>query len=134
MPQEFLYFKAADNAAPPPDRRNGILQALQLLGKVGGRCRKGKEVPTLVHRDNPENGLRFFLSFQPSPPFLLPMDSIVAACSRAFKSRLEGRHPPPTTPQYFAEELDRAIHAGKLVLACAYYGRVGGHQLWLCLA
>ena len=83
------------------------LQALQLLGKVGGRCRKGKEVPSLVHRDNPENGLRFFLSFQPAPPFLLPMDSIVAACSRAFNSRLEGdaQTPFPFPSDLCQEEL-----------------------------
>lgn len=67
-----------------------LKQALQLLGKIGGRSRKAKEPPTLGYKDNPEHGLRLILTFQPTPPFLLPLERVLQMCDKAFKRRTEG--------------------------------------------
>ena len=64
---------------------------MQLLGKIGGRCRKSKDPPALSYRENPEHGLRLILTFQPSPPFLLPLERVLQMCDKAFKRHSEGR-------------------------------------------
>lgn len=50
-------------------------KALQLLGKLGGRNRRFlKEPLALECKENPEHGLRLILTFEPSTPFLVPLD------------------------------------------------------------
>ncbi|XP_068646622.1 uncharacterized protein [Aristolochia californica] len=50
-------------------------RALQLLGKLGGRNRRFlKEPLALECKENPEHGLRLILTFEPSTPFLVPLD------------------------------------------------------------
>ena len=53
-------------------------KSLQLLGKLGGRNRRFlKEPLSLECKDNPEHGLRLILTFEPSTPFLVPLDRCV---------------------------------------------------------
>lgn len=53
-------------------------KALQLLGKLGGRNRRFlKEPLTLECKENPEHGLRSILTFEPSTPFLVPLDRCI---------------------------------------------------------
>ncbi|XVF62182.1 hypothetical protein PTKIN_Ptkin08bG0196500 [Pterospermum kingtungense] len=53
-------------------------KALQLLGKLGGRNRRFlKEPLSLECKENPEHGLRLILTFEPSTPFLVPLDRFI---------------------------------------------------------
>ncbi|XP_024004594.1 transformation/transcription domain-associated protein isoform X2 [Eutrema salsugineum] len=53
-------------------------KALQIVGKLGGRNRRFLKDPlTLECKDNPEHGLRLVLTFEPSTPFLVPMDKFI---------------------------------------------------------
>ncbi|XP_051127175.1 transcription-associated protein 1-like isoform X2 [Andrographis paniculata] len=53
-------------------------KSLQLLGKLGGRNRRFlKEPLALECKDNPEHGLRLILTFEPSTPFLVPLDRCI---------------------------------------------------------
>lgn len=53
-------------------------KSLQLLGKLGGRNRRFlKEPLALECKENPEHGLRLILTFEPSTPFLVPLDRCV---------------------------------------------------------
>ncbi|KAI3989472.1 hypothetical protein MKX01_022747 [Papaver californicum] len=54
-------------------------KALQLLGKLGGRNRRFlKEPLALECKENPEHGLRLILTFEPSTPFLVPLDRCIS--------------------------------------------------------
>ncbi|XP_047310383.1 transformation/transcription domain-associated protein-like [Impatiens glandulifera] len=54
------------------------VKSLQLLGKLGGRnIRFLKEPLTLECKEIPEHGLRLILTFEPSTPFLVPLDRFV---------------------------------------------------------
>lgn len=53
-------------------------KALQILGKLGGRNRRFlKEPLALECKENPEHGLRLILTFEPSTPFLVPLDRCI---------------------------------------------------------
>ncbi|CAM8985650.1 unnamed protein product [Rhodiola kirilowii] len=53
-------------------------KALQLLGKLGGRNRRFfKEPLALECKENPEHGLRLILTFEPSTPFMVPLDRCI---------------------------------------------------------
>lgn len=53
-------------------------RSLQLLGKLGGRNRRFlKEPLALECKENPEHGLRLILTFEPSTPFLVPLDRCI---------------------------------------------------------
>ncbi|CAH9105798.1 unnamed protein product [Cuscuta europaea] len=53
-------------------------KSLQLLGKLGGRNRRFlKEPLALECKENPEHGLRVILTFEPSTPFLVPLDRCI---------------------------------------------------------
>ncbi|KAF8377831.1 hypothetical protein HHK36_031216 [Tetracentron sinense] len=53
-------------------------KAVQLLGKLGGRNRRFlKEPLPLECKENPEHGLRLILTFEPSTPFLVPLDRCI---------------------------------------------------------
>uniref|UniRef100_A0A7N0UBU8 Non-specific serine/threonine protein kinase n=1 Tax=Kalanchoe fedtschenkoi TaxID=63787 RepID=A0A7N0UBU8_KALFE len=53
-------------------------KSLQLLGKLGGRNRRFfKEPLALDCKENPEHGLRLILTFEPSTPFLVPLDRCI---------------------------------------------------------
>ncbi|KAL5822462.1 hypothetical protein ACOSQ3_020378 [Xanthoceras sorbifolium] len=53
-------------------------KALQLLGKLGGRNRRFlKEPLALECKENPEHGIRLILTFEPSTPFLVPLDRCI---------------------------------------------------------
>ncbi|GLT44576.1 hypothetical protein SLA2020_184620 [Shorea laevis] len=53
-------------------------KVLQLLGKLGGRNRRFlKEPLALECKENPEHGLRLILTFEPSTPFLVPLDRCI---------------------------------------------------------
>ncbi|CAN1122507.1 Transformation/transcription domain-associated protein [Linum perenne] len=61
---------------PPPYPWGG--KALQLLGKLGGRNRRFLKDPlSLECKENPEHGLRLILTFEPSTPFLVPLDRCI---------------------------------------------------------
>ncbi|KAL8472429.1 hypothetical protein ACS0TY_029584 [Phlomoides rotata] len=61
---------------PPPYPWGG--KSLQLLGKLGGRNRRFlKEPLALECKENPEHGLRLILTFEPSTPFLVPLDRCI---------------------------------------------------------
>lgn len=66
------------------------MQALLLLGKLGGRNRKSKEIGSLDFRDNTEHGIRMVLTFQPSTSFLIPLDVILQLCREAIDKRQQG--------------------------------------------
>ncbi|GAV88596.1 PI3_PI4_kinase domain-containing protein/FAT domain-containing protein [Cephalotus follicularis] len=64
------------NLRPAPYPWGG--KALQLLGKLGGRNRRFlKEPLALECKENPEHGLRLILTFEPSTPFLVPLDRCI---------------------------------------------------------
>ncbi|XP_020600148.1 LOW QUALITY PROTEIN: transformation/transcription domain-associated protein-like [Phalaenopsis equestris] len=53
-------------------------KALQLLGKLGGRNRRFLKDPLMLEcKENPEHGLRLILTFEPSTPFLVPLDRCI---------------------------------------------------------
>ncbi|KAJ3683868.1 hypothetical protein LUZ60_014095 [Juncus effusus] len=53
-------------------------KSLHLLGKLGGRNRRFlKEPLALECKENPEHGLRLILTFEPSTPFLVPLDRFI---------------------------------------------------------
>ena len=53
-------------------------KAVQILGKLGGCNRRFvKESLALECKDNPEHGLRLILTFEPSTPFLVPLDRCI---------------------------------------------------------
>ncbi|KAG9129909.1 hypothetical protein Leryth_007000 [Lithospermum erythrorhizon] len=53
-------------------------KSLQLLGKLGGRNRRFlKEPLALECKENPEHGMRLILTFEPSTPFLVPLDRFI---------------------------------------------------------
>ncbi|GMY12228.1 transformation/transcription domain-associated protein-like isoform X1 [Fagus crenata] len=53
-------------------------KALQLLGKLGGRNRRFLKDPLALEcKENPEHGLRLILTFEPSTPFLVPLDRCI---------------------------------------------------------
>ncbi|CAI0392859.1 unnamed protein product [Linum tenue] len=71
---------------PPPYPWGG--KALQLLGKLGGRNRRFlKEPLSLECKDNPEHGLRLILTFEPSTPFLVPLDRCINLAVSAIMHR-----------------------------------------------
>jgi hypothetical protein len=75
------------------------LQALQLLGKLGGRNRRFLAEPLeLELKDNPEHGLRLILTFQPQTSFLVPLDRCLALSSHALLSPTSARFPLPAPP------------------------------------
>ncbi len=76
-------------------------QALQLLGKLGGRNRRGIQEPAeLEYKDNTEHGMRLVLTFQPTTSFLVPLDRILLLARHALY------HPHPGLDYY----LQRALH------------------------
>ncbi|XP_075498359.1 LOW QUALITY PROTEIN: SAGA complex/NuA4 acetyltransferase complex subunit TRA1-like [Primulina tabacum] len=53
-------------------------KSLQLLGKLGGRNRRFLKDPLALEcKENPEHGLRLILTFEPSTPFLVPLDRCI---------------------------------------------------------
>uniref|UniRef100_A0A6N2NBL1 Non-specific serine/threonine protein kinase n=1 Tax=Salix viminalis TaxID=40686 RepID=A0A6N2NBL1_SALVM len=66
-------------------------KALQLLGKLGGRNRCFlKEPLALECKDNPEHGLRLILTFEPSTPFLVPLDRCINLAVAAVINKSNG--------------------------------------------
>ncbi|KAJ6398339.1 hypothetical protein OIU77_019191 [Salix suchowensis] len=66
-------------------------KALQLLGKLGGRNRRFlKEPLALECKDNPEHGLRLILTFEPSTPFLVPLDRCINLAVAAVINKSSG--------------------------------------------
>ena len=66
-------------------------KALQLLGKLGGRNRRFlKEPLSLECRENPEYGLRYILTFEPSTPFLVPLDRCINLAVLAIMNKTGG--------------------------------------------
>lgn len=66
-------------------------KALQLLGKLGGRNRRFlKEPLALECKDNPEHGLRLILTFEPSTPFLVPLDRCINLAVAAVMNKSAG--------------------------------------------
>ncbi|XP_075091326.1 uncharacterized protein LOC107801589 isoform X2 [Nicotiana tabacum] len=63
-------------------------KSLQLLGKLGGRNRRFlKEPLALECKENPEHGLRVILTFEPSTPFLVPLDRCINLAVAAVMQR-----------------------------------------------
>ncbi|KAM7251269.1 hypothetical protein ACFE04_023152 [Oxalis oulophora] len=61
---------------PPPYPWGG--KALHILGKLGGRNRRFLKDPLALQcREIPEHGFRLILTFEPSTPFLIPLDRCV---------------------------------------------------------
>lgn len=53
-------------------------KSLQLLGKLGGRNRRFLKEPLALNcKEIPEHGLRLILTFEPSTPFLVPLDRCI---------------------------------------------------------
>ncbi|KAA3457543.1 transformation/transcription domain-associated protein-like [Gossypium australe] len=66
-------------------------KALQLLGKLGGRNRRFlKEPLALECKENPEHGLRLILTFEPSTPFLVPLDRCINLAVAAIMHKDDG--------------------------------------------
>ncbi|KAM1426046.1 hypothetical protein TB2_017954 [Malus domestica] len=66
-------------------------KALQLLGKLGGRNRRFlKEPLALECKGNPEHGLRTILTFEPSTPFLVPLDRCINLAVEAVMHKNSG--------------------------------------------
>ncbi|XP_068325472.1 uncharacterized protein [Pyrus communis] len=66
-------------------------KALQLLGKLGGRNRRFlKEPLALECKENPEHGLRTILTFEPSTPFLVPLDRCINLAVEAVMHKNSG--------------------------------------------
>ena len=71
-------------------------QALQLLGKLGGRNRRFLAEPLeLELKDNPEHGLRLILTFQPQTSFLVPLDRCLALSAQSLLAADSARPLPP---------------------------------------
>lgn len=66
-------------------------KALQLLGKLGGRNRRFvKEPLALECKENPEHGFRLILTFEPSTPFLVPLDRCINLAVAAVMQKSSG--------------------------------------------
>ncbi|KAF5735955.1 Phosphatidylinositol 3- and 4-kinase family protein with FAT domain isoform 1 [Tripterygium wilfordii] len=66
-------------------------KALQVLGKLGGRNRRFlKEPLALDCKENPEHGLRLILTFEPSTPFLVPLDRCINLAVAAVMHKSSG--------------------------------------------
>lgn len=66
-------------------------KVLQLLGKLGGRNRRFlKEPLALECKENPEHGLRLILTFEPSTPFLVPLDRCINLAVAAIMHKSAG--------------------------------------------
>ncbi|KGN48912.1 transformation/transcription domain-associated protein [Cucumis sativus] len=66
-------------------------KALQVLGKLGGRNRRFlKEPLALECKENPEHGLRLILTFEPSTPFLVPLDRCINLAVSAVMNKTGG--------------------------------------------
>ncbi|XP_042493905.1 transformation/transcription domain-associated protein-like isoform X1 [Macadamia integrifolia] len=66
-------------------------KALQLLGKLGGRNRRFlKEPLALECKENPEHGLRLIFTFEPSTPFLVPLDRCIYLAVAAVMQKTAG--------------------------------------------
>ena len=73
------------------------LQALQLLGKLGGRNRRrSREPQELDYKDNTEHGLRLVLTFHPNTSFLVPLDRILAICKAIVQQPAQGARQRPS--------------------------------------
>ncbi|XP_048601036.1 transformation/transcription domain-associated protein [Brassica napus] len=80
-------------------------KALQIVGKLGGRNRRFlKEPLTLECRDNPEYGLRLILTFEPSTPFLVPMDKFINLAVAAIMQKT------PTTDVNYRKQALKFLH------------------------
>ena len=66
-------------------------KALQLLGKLGGnnRCFL-KEPLALECKENPEHGLHLILTFEPSTPFVVPLDQCINLAVAAVMNKRSG--------------------------------------------
>jgi phosphatidylinositol kinase/protein kinase (PI-3 family) len=61
--------------------------ALRILGKLGGRNRNCIRSPLeLPCKENPENGLRLVLTFEPGIHFMLPVDEYLPLATAGFRS------------------------------------------------
>lgn len=72
--------------------RYPVLQAMQVLGKLGGRNRRFlKEPVRMDYRDNPEHGLRLILTFpamgKPGNSFLTPLDKCIMLAKQGLFSQ-----------------------------------------------
>ena len=62
-------------------------QALQLLGKLGGRNRRFLKEPTeLDFKSNSEHGMRLILTFNPATSFLVPLDRCIVLASASLSA------------------------------------------------
>lgn len=69
-------------------------KSLQLLGKLGGRNRRFlKEPLALECKENPEHGYRLILTFEPSTPFLVPLDRCINLAVSAVMQKNGGVDP-----------------------------------------
>ncbi|KAF6164802.1 hypothetical protein GIB67_015980 [Kingdonia uniflora] len=65
--------------------------AMQLLGKLGGRNRRFLKEPLVLEcKENPEHGLRLVLTFEPSTPFLVPLDRCISLAVAAVLQKSVG--------------------------------------------
>lgn len=79
-----VYGRSCTIASVPGSQQEMLVQALALLGKLGGRNRRFLKDPLeLDLKDNPEHGLRLILTFQPSTSFLVPLDRCLALSSQS---------------------------------------------------
>ena len=66
--------------------------ALRILGKLGGRNRNCIRSPLeLTCKENPENGLRLVLTFEPGIHFMLPVDEYHGTCPSPRRSSTRAR-------------------------------------------
>ncbi|KAH9662788.1 non-specific serine/threonine protein kinase [Citrus sinensis] len=66
-------------------------KALQLLGKLGGRNRRFVKDPLALEcKENPEHGFRLILTFEPSTPFLVPLDRCINLAVAAVMQKSSG--------------------------------------------
>ncbi|CAN7108366.1 unnamed protein product [Brassica rapa subsp. narinosa] len=80
-------------------------KALQIVGKLGGRNRRFlKEPLTLECKDNPEYGLRLIWTFEPSTPFLVPMDKFINLAVAAIMQKT------PTTEVNYRKQALKFLH------------------------
>lgn len=77
---------------PPPYQWGP--KSLQLLGKLGGRNRRFLKEPLAIEcKENPEHGLRIILTFEPSTPFLVPLDRCINLAVAAVMNKPGGVDP-----------------------------------------
>lgn len=77
---------------PPPYQWGP--KSLQLLGKLGGRNRRFLKEPLAIEcKENPEHGLRIILTFEPSTPFLVPLDRCINLAVAAIMNKPGGVDP-----------------------------------------